>query len=304
MNYSALLIKMCIFAVLLAVGYLSARKGAVSPEFAKSASWLIMNIFLTASIINSVLGDRPELTNSEVAKGMMVLSFGQILLYLLAAAVIKLTGGEHAGLNFILCAAVNNLFIGLPVVQSIYGSEAVFYVGMECVPQNLLMYTVGVMFLKKGSGQKGFRLRDILSAPLVASLISLLIFVADIRMPKMITELFSTVSSATVSISMIVIGATLGQTEITEAVKEKDAWIITAVRLIIAPVLTFFILRLFTDNEVLLFTAVVISGCSSGSVCTPVAIRHGCDASYTSKVIMVNTLLCIVTLPLLIYILF
>ena len=51
MDMSALLTKMAIFVVLMVIGYFCAKLGAVGPGFAKDASKLVINVFMTATIL-------------------------------------------------------------------------------------------------------------------------------------------------------------------------------------------------------------------------------------------------------------
>ncbi len=304
MDYSALLIKMVIFAVLLSVGYVAARKGFLAPEFARSASWLLVNVFLVASIVNSVLGSRPDLPPKELWNALLLLFAETILLYAVATACKMLDHSEHAPQTLILMSAVNNLFIGVPIVQTISGSEAVFYIGLSCIPYNLFLYSYGVWNLKKDREKGGIRLKDIVSASLIAALAALLIFVLDLHPPRLVTELFGTVSSATIPLSMIVIGATLGPVDLREAFSHKKIYILSLVRLVLTPLLGYFLLKPFVHNDVLLLSLFVILACPSGAVNTPLSIQYGYDPTYSSEVIMVTTALSMVTLPLLIYILF
>ena len=67
------------------------------------------------------------------------------------------------------------------------------------------------------------------------------------------------------------------------------------------PLLTLPVLRLITADPVLLGAMVIIAGCPSGIVVTVLAIQYGRDAEYTSKGILLDTVLSMVTLPALVY---
>ncbi len=304
MDFSALIIKMVIFAVLLVVGYVAARRGFLSREFAKSASWLLVNVFMVASIINSVLGSRPQLPPDELWSAFLILIILMMLVYAVATVCKYFDHSENAPQTLILMSALNNLFVGLPIVQTLCGSEAVFYIGLSCIPYNILLYSYGVWHLKKGKGKKGFRFRDIVSGCLIAAVMALVIFVFEIPMPRLITELFSTVSSATVPVSMLVIGATLGPVSLKDAFSKPKMYILSLVRLVITPVLFYFLFRPFVSNQVLLISIFVISACPCGTVNTPLSIQYGYDPTYSSELIMVTTALSMVTLPALLYIFF
>ena len=304
MDFSALFIKMVIFAVLLVVGYVAARKGFLSREFAKSASWLLVNVFMVGSIINSVLGSRPQLPPNELWSAFLVLVVMMVLVYAVATVCKFFDCSENAPQTFILMAALNNLFVGLPIVQTLCGSEAVFYIGLSCIPYNILLYSYGVWVLKKGKGKKGIRLRDIVSACLISAVVALVIFVFEIPMPRLVTELFSTVSAATVPVSMLVIGATLGPVSLKDAFSKPKMLILSLIRLVVTPLLFYFLFRPFVSNQVLMLTVFVISACPCGTINTALSIQYGYDPTYSSELIMVTTALSMVTLPALLYLLF
>ena len=306
MDFSALMVKMVIFTVLLITGYLASRKGFLSRDFAKSASWLLVNVFLVASIMNSVLSGRPDLPVRDLWFALVLLSLFMAGLYAIGTVCARLDPDrENAPQTLILMSAVNTLFIGLPVVQTLCGSEAVFYMGLSCIPFNLILYSYGVWYLKKGKGgEGGVNWKDILSPAFAASVLALLLFVLDIPMPRVVTELFSTVSSATIPISMIVIGATLGSVSLKDAFTEKKMYILAVVRLLLTPVLFCLLLRPFVHNQVLLITLAVIAGCPCGVVSTPLSIQYGYDPTYSSEAVMVTTAFSMVTIPALLYVLF
>ena len=305
MDFSALIIKMVIFLVLLATGYFMARKKILTPEFTKSASALIIDVFIVASIINSVLGNRPELSAKNFGIAFAMLTLAIVLTYLIAKIASFALKKESNTAHFEMVTSITNtLFVGMPIVSSVCGSEATFYVGMSCIPYNLILYTYGVWRLSSGKGEGKVKIKDVLSVCLIAAVVSLVIFIVNPPVPKVITELFSCVSAATVPMSMIVIGASLGPINPAQAFKEKINYIISFVRLIVTPLITFFLVRLFTDNQVLILTCTVIAGCPVGSIATPISIQYGYEATYSSKAIMVSTILGMFTLPILIKVLF
>ena len=304
MNFTALLTKMLLFIVLLMTGYLAARKGFLSREFSKSASWLVLNVFLTASIINSVLGERPKLPNNELWIALLFLTVLMVLCYVMGMLCAKFDRSPQAVQTMLLVGVMNNLYIGMPVAQALCGNEGVFYLGLSCIPFNVLLYTWGVWILRHGKGEKGISIKEIISAPLIAALLALVIFVTEVRVPSVISELFGTVSAGTIPISMLVIGATLGNVSLKEAFLQKKLYVINIIRLIAAPLLIYALFKPFISNEILLMCAVIIAACPSGVVTTPLSIQFGYDPEYTSESIMLSTMLSMITIPGLMWLLF
>lgn len=305
MAIGELLIKMTIFLSLMVVGYAAARTKKVGPDFAKSAAWLTLNVFMTGTIINSAVSNVPELSGKETVNMMVVLFVTLILMYVVAVLAAKLLrqDREHEGLSFALMAVVNNMFIGLPVVQELCGSQAVLYVSMSCLPYNILLYTYGVWRIRSGSGKFSFKLRDMLSMPLIATVIAFVLFIFRLPVPKIGRELLSALAAGTMPLSMLVVGTSLGAVNLLDAFKGWRTYVLAAVRLLICPVIVWLVIRGMTDNSMLLTSAVITAASPSGIIVTALSINYGKDAVYTSKNILANTALSMATIPFLVYLL-
>lgn len=305
MDLSALLTKMVIFVVLMVIGYIGARTKLLNGEFTKAASKLTLNVFMSATIINSVIANPPQLSGGELAAVMLACCVPIGLGYLLSALMVRLLpfNRERKPLMELLISVTNTMFIGVPVAEPVFGSQAVFYIAMSCIPFNVLLYTYGVWRMNQSEERVKLHLKDMVCVPLIATVAALLIFVLDIPVPAVAKELCSTLSAATMPMSMLVIGSSLGRVSLLDAFKEKSLYFVSLVRLVLVPLLTLPVLRLITADPVLLGAMVIIAGCPSGIVVTVLAIQYGRDAEYTSKGILLNTVLSMVTLPALVYLL-
>ena len=303
MNFTALLIKIGIFAILLVLGNFMARKKIISECFAKDTSKLMLNVFIVASIINSVLGERPDITTAEMWKAVLVLSICTAIIYATGFIASRFFKKEsNVAQTEVIISVINSLFVGLPVVGALCGGEATFYIGLSCLPYNLVLYTYATGRLRGGKGK--ISLKEILTPPLIAAVISMVIFLVNRPMPKFFTELVGSVAGATTPLAMLLIGATLGNVNLKDLIKDPRIYIISAIRLIIVPLLTFFILKPFVTNEILLLCCVVLAGCPTGMIVTPLSIKYGYDPQYSSRMIASTTILSFITVPILVYILF
>ena len=195
----------------------------------------------------------------------------------------------------------NSMFIALPIVDGLLGPEAVFYVSLSCIPFNLLIYTYGVWRLK-GAGSR-LRIKDMLSIPLVVTLLSVCIFLLRIPVPRFLRSLISATAGASMPMSMIVIGATLGSVSLLDAFKNGKLYLVSAVRLILIPLLTWAICRLLTQDAVLLLTAVIVAGCPSAVLVTVLSVQYKRNSVLTAEGTLQNTVLSMATIPLLVWLL-
>lgn len=301
MDVSVLIPKMIVFVVLMVIGYLCAKTNFAGREFTKDASKMVINVFMSATIINSVLVSDARLSGGELLQVMLVLCMSVSVCWVLAAVSCRLVGlGDKAPLFELLIAVMNNMFIALPVVETLFGSQAVFYCSLSCIPFNVLLYTFGIYRLQGGEGKGSVRLRDIFSVPLLATLVALVIFLLRPPVPPVVKELASTMSAATMPLSMIVIGSSLGSVSLLDAFKKGKLYLMCAIRLLLCPLLVWLLAGLMTDDLMLRVTATIIAAAPSGVVVSVLAIQYDRDAVFTSEGILLSTVFSMLTIPLIV----
>ena len=298
MDVSVLIPKMTVFVVLMVIGYLCAKTHFAGPEFTRDASKMVINVFMSATIINSVLVADARLSGGELLQVMLVLCLSVGVCWILGAVSCRLLKlGDKAPLFELLVAVMNNMFIALPVVETLFGSQAVFYCSLSCIPFNVLLYTFGVYRLQGGEGSV-VRVKDIFSVPLLATLAALLIFVLRPPVPPVAKELASTMSAATMPLSMIVIGSSLGSVSLLDAFKKGKLYLMCAIRLLLCPLLVWLLAGPLTDDLMLRTTATVIAAAPSGVVVSVLAIQYERDAVFSSEGILLSTVFSMLTIPL------
>ena len=301
MELSTLLGKMLVFAVLMLIGYLMARRGAIGPAFTRTASSLVLNVFMVGTILNSMISTGAERDLSNLPEIILMTFMMTLIGYVTAWLVTRLVRIEpdNAPSFEILMGVGNSMFIALPIAGALYGAYAVFIVSLSCIPFNVFLYSYGVWRIR-GTESGKLRVKDMFSIPLIATLLGLLILVLDLSVPKVIVDIFSSLSGATMPMSMMVIGASLGSVSLLDAFRNPKLAILSAVRLILIPILTWVICRFLTDDPVLLMTCMIIAASPSAVIVSVIAIQYGRDGVFASEAVQHSTICSIVTIPLLI----
>lgn len=304
MQMSALLTKMALFVIVILIGMVGARKQILTKDFNRGLSWLIVNIFIVAAIINSVVSmDASELTMGELGMILLISSVTYVVLYLLGALTVRLLRvdeGKAPQLE-LLMSAINNLFVTLPVVETVYGSKGAFIIALGCIPFNLLLFTYGIARLR-GKGGK-FHLRDILSTPLIATLAAVILFALRIPVPTPVRSILSSLAAATVPMSMLLVGSSLGNVDLRKALRDRSMLLLTAERFILAPLVVFLLMKLICSDEVLAGAMVLTAATPSAILVTALSLQAGRSGEYSSEGITVTTLLSMITMPLTVYLL-
>ena len=302
---SVLFEKMAMLVILLALGYLCARLKLVGPEFNKGLSKLVINFFLVGMILSSVMNKEMELTGAEALTGFLMLALMMLICFAIAwisPGVLRIKDGDK-GMYRMLVAFMNNGFMGFPIVAAIYGEGAVFFASLSNIPFNLLLYSAGVMLLREGSEGEKFKLRNAINAPLVATLIATIILVLKIPVPAIIDDTVDTISSATVPLSMMCIGLSLGSVSLKDAFVHPRLYGLSFVRLVVCPLIVWFVMSFFITNPVILGTIVILSACPSAVICSILGIENGRDGIESSEAVFLCTVLSMITIPLLVSVL-
>lgn len=290
--------KMIMLVLLMLVGFAAAKAKWLNAGFNQMASRMVSNVFIVATILSSVIGAQPTLTNGEMAVvtvAVFILFFIGGLLGWLAARLLPLDQQDRT-VAWLSVFFMNNVFIGFPMVEAIFGESAVFCASLSNLPFNLLLFSLGVSRLRAGQGRGRVTFREVLSPPLIATLAAIAIFLFHIPVPSLVADTVKTLSGATVPLSMLIIGVSLSQVPIQKAMRDWKAYAVSAVRLILCPVAVWLVLGLFLEGTTL-GVLTVIAACPSGAMITILSVRYGVDDAFASRVNFLSTILCAVTLP-------
>lgn len=297
--------KMSVMVILMLVGFLCTRLHITGQGFNKYANSVVINVFLPATILNAVVAAQERVSGAVLAEylGLMVLVF--VLSMLVAGITVRLlpVPKESRGVLWCLIGFMNNAFIGFPVVGAVFGEAAVFYAAISNIPFNVFLYTIGMMKLR-GDHALRREWKRVLTTPLVATLLAALIYLTDLPIPAFAADAVDTMAGATIPVSMMIIGTSLGSVPVKRVFSEPRAYIASFIRLILAPVLTWAVLRLFATDPMMLAIPVLIAACPSAMVITVFCLQYGKDDLFSSQVIFMSTLLCAITMPVLFAVLF
>ena len=306
MQYTALLNKLFIFVVIMVIGYVFARKGIADKSFTRAASRLVIDVFMSGTILNAMFSLQTPLAGGELLKALFLpnaaIGFG----FIVGFAVVKLThpDKDRTPVFELLCSLGNTMFIGLPVVDALLGPKAVLYISLSNIAFNLITYTYGIWLLMGGGKGASLRLRDVFSVPLIVTIIGLLVLLLKPPIPGVVRELTGALAGATMPLSMLVIGSSLGSVSLLDAFKNKSLYLASFTRLLLCPVLFWLLSGLMDVDPVLRMTSTIVAACPGAVMITVLSIRYERDYIYASEGVLQATALSMLTIPALIFALF
>ena len=302
MNLSTVFAKMAMLVLIMLLGYLCARIGITGPEFNQRVTPLMVKVLLPATILNSVLSV-PDFSGRELLDYILVMTVMVALQMLPAWFLPRLmrTRSEDVGATRLVTAFGNVGFVGLPVVAAIFGDEMVFFASLCNIPFNLALYSCSAAQLSPDGGR--VRWQDVLNAPVIATLLSVVLLLSRVHVPGVLADTISSVSGVTIPLSMLVIGTSLGGISVRSVLTDWRVYVVSAVRLLVCPLLTWLVLRPFAAGA-LLGISVLMAACPSAMLVTALCLQYGRSDAFASKGIFLSTILSAVTIPLLIWLLF
>ena len=304
MELSILLNKMAVFVAMIVIGYVLARRGVVNNGFVKTLNKLVINVFLVGTILSSMVSTGTDISVGKLGEIVLLTTTASVLgifVAVIAGRFVRLESNREAVYE-VLMAFGNTMFIALPVSDALYGSYAVLIVSLSCIPFNVFLYSYGMWRMKQGKGERRFHLKDILSPPLIATLAGILFLVVDLPVPAMVRDTLSVIGASTMPLSLIVIGASLGSVSLLDAFRSGKMAYLSVVRLLVIPVLTWFVCGLLTSDEVLRMTCLIIGGAPCAVIVSILGDSCGQDMVFSSQAVQHSTVCSVITLPVLIQI--
>ncbi len=292
--------QMGLLVAMMLIGFVAAKLGVTGPAFNKSASPVVMIIFLSFTVFNAIMKSSIDFSILKVAE----LSFYQFLVYLMSFVlgyiVSKLLGlkDDEFRVTLFISLLSNTVFVAFPLVSAIYGNTGLFYASITNIPYNILAFTIGIAIIS--GDKKNMSIKSMLSPPLVVTVLSLLILLLKIPIPEFIMQLSGTMASATVPLSMVVIGTSLAAVPVKKAISDWRVYVISFVRLLLIPTLTFFIMKALCRDPVIVGTVVILSSAPAAILVNIFSINFNKNEDFASKNVFISTVLSAVTMPLII----
>lgn len=187
------------------------KKSKIIPEnFHTSLNAFVINISLSAFSLYYI--SKIEL-NSSVIYPVLVVWIGIFAAILFFAGLGKIFGWKTSLIGaLIMCAGFGNTsFVGIPLIQAMYGEEGLKTVMLVDQPGFVALSTVGILVANFYSGSKDSLLKHLSKIlkfpPFIAFVIALLLNVFSIEIPKDFDEVLMKLGATTVPLALVSVGS-------------------------------------------------------------------------------------------------
>lgn len=295
MNVSGIISQMISLFLMMLAGFLSARAGLISPEFRRKLSALVLNTACPCIIISSVL--QSSGTPGDMMNALWVAILFFAIMIAMAALLVRIvpTPKEERSLDQMMLVFTNLAFMGIPVVQSLYGADGVAMLSMFILLFNFLVFSYGVLLI---SGQGGIHLKSLANTGVASALIALFFGLTGLHLPAPVESALASIGAVNTPMAMMIIGASLAHSDIRAAFTKVRLYRVSAVRLIVMPLLMLLIMRLLPIDGMLAGICVLVAAMPIAGNCGMLSDIHLPQDMTAAHAIIVSTLLSGVTLPL------
>lgn len=210
----------------------------------------------------------------------------------------------------------NSGYVGDPLVLALFGVDGLFWYKLVCLPITILIYTWGISVLvPQQDGAKGNNLKRLLNAPMVATLVGIVVGLlgfGDVLIGAEATTFFGSALNSLKScygpVAMLLAGFTVARFDILNMLKNVRVYFATGLRLVVIPVFLIAVLYgimlllniifgMAVDTYILfmLFFAIA-TPLGLNTVVFPEAF--GGDPSTGASMAMISHTLCVISIPL------
>ncbi len=296
-----LLQQMIVLFILMLIGYFVSKKEYISDATFKQLSWIVVYVACPAMVISGSVNSGKMIEGQELfaTLGLTVLVYAVLILIGFVTPVILGVPKEDRGVYKVMMIFSNIGFMGFPLISSLYGTNALLYAALFQIPFNVLIYTYGILVLKKKTDDsEKLDFKKILNIGVICCIISIVIALFQLKTPNFIKSTVSNLSNLTGPLSMMVIGASLTKIKFRELFTDIRLLLFCGLKLLVIPVLLLFVLKQFITNEMVLGVCMVVLSTPVASMTAMLAQQYEGNYALASKGVAVSTILSVVTMPI------
>ncbi len=282
--------------ILIAVGALLTKVNIVKEQGVRVMTDIVLYAVTPCVIINAF----QRAYEPSMLKGLLITLLCAFCVMLFSVGLAQLlyrkkSVDRRAVLKFTVVFS-NCGFMALPLQESILGADGVFYGAAYISVFNIFMWTYGLITMS-GKREKKEIFKAILNPGVIGTLIGVLLFVLRVTLPEVIHSPIRFLAALNTPVPMLIIGFYLASSHLGKVLREKEAYLAMALRLVLIPAAALLVMKLIGLDKTVI-TAVVIAAASPvAAFTTMMASKYHRDTELSAGVVSLSALFSLVTLP-------
>ena len=303
MNITVIIDQLIQLFLLILLGYLLYKTGLINQASNQSLTRLVLQVTMPCMVLDSVLqqtGERDIRTVGFVFLLAVIYYLAMPFVSCLLCILLRLPK-KSRGVYMFMSVFENIGFMGIPLINAIYGPTGVLYTAVFNIIFNLAAFGYGPWMISIGAGAATrFSLRDVLSPGSLVSLLAILLYFTGISLPSILAGPIGSVGAMTTPLAMILIGSTLATMKLGDVFRDIHVYPYILVRQVVLPLLIFPALKGAIQDKMVLGVFFILFIMPAASNCVLFATNYHNDEALAARTVFISTLLCIITIPLLV----
>lgn len=277
--------------------FLKAR-GIVGEKSFQDFNWLVFHLCLPITLFTNIQGMDPEKLSNP---GIVLFCCGTLLLLiLLSMFLVSFTSFDNRQKGVIVQAIYRSNFVilGVPIVQSIYGSENIGVTSLIIAFVVPLFNIVSVLVLQKYSQtEANFKqtITNLITNPLIiGAFLGFLYKFLPITLPRIVLSFIEQVANMSTPLSLLVLGGSFQFLSIRNNI--KPLVLVTIARLVVVPFVVLTIATSLGYRGVELASILVLFAGPVAIASFSMAQQMGLDGELAAQCVMVTTIGVILTM--------
>lgn len=308
MPVEIILNQILILAIIAIAGALASRAGVITRDAKDFLARIIFNITLPSMLLTNF--SRLDVTPKLVINSIQVLVMAVVIIFFMYAVghatskLLKLKKEESA--IFRLHSMMGNIiYLGFPVVHSLFGQEGLLYASLFTIASNIIMWTAGVSIITNNLRiSPSERFKHILNLNTIAIITGFGLFLLNIKLPRLILEPIGGLGGTNTYLSMLYIGSVLWFARVGNIFRNKSIYILSLNRLIVVPLILtglFYLAVIYlpVSFDKTVISVLILESAMPCMVNVVIMVKIlGQDDTAAVANVFLSTLLSILTLPL------
>ena len=302
MVISEILTSLVMIFLLIIPGIIFRKKDIISAAQSDGISSLAVNITWPCLVVDAMQMDFSAAVLKDsgymMAAAMVVFAMTAVVTLVLSK-LLRLDNSKRYITAFMLLFG-NTGFIGIPVIKALYGTDAVFYAAIVELINDILIFTVGILLIQLSAGANlkvGFK--QFINPGLIGVIIGLVLFLLNIQLPNLIGGSIEMIGNATTPLTMFCIGFQIGGLKFKEIAGDFQVYAICFVKLLIVPILTLLVVKLWAGDFSMLEKVLIIGfAMPVGAVASIFSQQYKGEAAFATKSVLLSTVLSLITIPI------
>lgn len=300
MHIMDLVIALAKVVICMALGFFLNKIKILSADSNNIISRFILNVTLPCTMFAAVAG--METREMGTVRQLIIIGFGIYIFLGIAAFIItKLIkmGKESEGVVQCLLMFGNVSFLGIPLVQALYGDAGVFYNAILNVHFNIFCFTYGVWLMARSSGGRyKLNFKSFLSPALISIVFALILYLFGVSVPDVIMEPVEFIGQITSPLAMITIGSIIATYSLKELFSQGKLYILAAFKMLILPAIAYIIMYFITGPGLVASVVTIYIAMPTANTISMMAVTYKSDPKTATCGTGLMNILCIVTIPL------